>query len=64
MIITEVSALTGWLKCVHAKSLSPTLCDPMDCSPLGSSVLGIFQARIPEWVALLQGIFPTQELNL
>ena len=27
-----------------------TLCDPMDCSPLGSSVHGIFQARILEWV--------------
>ena len=30
----------------------PTLCDPMDCSPLGSSVHGIFQARILEWVAI------------
>ena len=29
-----------------------TLCDPMNCSPPGSSVLGIFQARIPEWVAM------------
>ena len=28
-----------------------TLCDPMDCSPPGSSVHGIFQTRIPEWVA-------------
>ena len=28
-----------------------TFCDPMDCSPPGSSVLGIFQARILEWVA-------------
>ena len=28
------------------------LCDPMDCSPLGSSVHGIFQARILEWVAI------------
>ena len=28
-----------------------TLCDPMDCSPPGSSVHGIFQARILEWVA-------------
>ena len=37
----------------------------MDCSPLGSSVHRIFQARILEWVTiiLLQGIFPTQELN-
>ena len=29
-----------------------TLCDPMDCSPPGSSVHGIFQARIMEWVAI------------
>ena len=29
----------------------PTLCDPMDCSPPGSSVPGILQARIVEWVA-------------
>ena len=31
----------------------PTLCDPMDCSPPGSSVHGILQARILEWVAIL-----------
>ena len=30
----------------------PTLCDPMDCKPPGSSVHGIFQARILEWVAI------------
>ena len=29
-----------------------TVCDPMDCSPSGSSVHGIFQARILEWVAI------------
>ena len=40
--------------CVHAKSLlsCPTLCHPMDCSPPGSSVHGILQARILEWVAM------------
>ena len=31
---------------------SPILCDPMDCSLLGSSVCGILQARILEWVAM------------
>ena len=31
----------------------PTLCDPMDCSLPGSSVHGILQARILEWVAIL-----------
>ena len=30
----------------------PTLCDPMDCSPPGSSIHGIFQARVLEWVAM------------
>ena len=37
----------------RAKSLQLclTLCDPMDCSPPGSSVRGILQARILEWVA-------------
>ena len=30
----------------------PTLCDPMDCSRPGSSVNGIFQARILEWIAI------------
>ena len=42
-----------------------TLYDPKDCSPSGSSVHGILQARIPEWVArsCLQGIFQTQGSN-
>ena len=37
-----------------AKSLQscPTLCDPIDSSPIGSSVPGILQARILEWVAI------------
>ena len=40
------------------------LCDPMDCSPPGSSVQVILQARIPEWVAIFSpGIFPTQGSN-
>ena len=30
----------------------PTLCDPMDCSPPGSSVHEVLQARILEWVAI------------
>ena len=29
--------------------LCPTLSDPMDCSPPGSSIHGIFQARVLEW---------------
>jgi len=40
--------------CMCAKSLQlcPTLCNPMDCSQLDSSVHGILQARILEWVAM------------
>ena len=43
----------------------PTLCDPMDCNPPGSSVHEILQARTLEWVChfLLQRIFPTQASN-
>ena len=32
--------------------LCPTLCDPVDCSSAGSSIHGILQARILEWVAI------------
>ena len=32
--------------------LCPTLCDPIDCSPPGSSVYGIFQARTLEWITI------------
>ena len=44
--------------CMKVKSesevtqLCPTLSDPMDCSPPGTSVHGIFQARVLEWVAI------------
>ena len=32
--------------------LCPTLCDPMDCNPPGSTVHGILQARILDWLAI------------
>ena len=38
--------------CTKAFQSCLTLCDPVDCSPPGSSVLGILQARILEWVAI------------
>ena len=46
------------LQCMKVKGeseitqLCPTLRDPMDCSLPGSSVRGIFQARVPEWGAI------------
>ena len=43
----------------------PALCNSMDCSPPGSSICGIFQARILEWVAISssRGVFLTQGLK-
>ena len=38
--------------CVLSAKLCWTRCDPMDCRPPGSSVHGILQARIREWVAI------------
>ena len=40
--------------CAHAQSLQSclSLCNPMDDSPPGSSIYGILQARILEWVAM------------
>ena len=37
---------------VLVAQLCQTLCDPMDCSPLGSSVHGLLQARMLEWVTI------------
>ena len=39
-------------QCMLVAQLCQTLCDPMDCNPPSSSVHGIFQARILEWVAI------------
>ena len=43
----------------------PTLCDPMDCNPPGSSVHGIIQATILEWVAIsyFRGPFQPRDGN-
>ena len=42
-----------------------TLCDPVDCSPPGSSVHGILQARTLQWAAISfsRGVFPTTEFK-
>ena len=51
-------AVTGEIFIKYAESESevaqscPTLCDPMDCSLSGSSIHGIFQARVLEWIAI------------
>ena len=52
---TDYIKLVSIITCVHAKllQLCLTLCNPTDCSPPGSSVHGIHQARMWEWAALL-----------
>ena len=62
LIVTSVSK--GKYACMCAQSC-PTLCNPLVCNPPGSSVRGILQARILEWVAISfsRGIFLTQGLN-
>ena len=42
----------SFVTCALLFSCDRLFCDPMDCSPPGSSVYGIFQARILEWVAI------------
>ena len=51
--------------CLVAKSC-PSLCNPVDCSPPGSSVRGISQARTLEWVAISfsRGSSQLRDLNL
>ena len=41
----------GWVCVISRVSPVPALCDPLDCSPPGSSVHGLSQAGILEWVA-------------
>ena len=50
--------------CVLSHFSCLTLCNSMDCSPSGSSVLGILQARILEWVAMpFSGDVPNQGIE-
>ena len=60
--LSLVNIVWWWFSCqVVSES-----CDPMDCSLPDSSVHGILQARILEWVTISfsRGIFPTQGLKL
>ena len=47
-----VSSLPKVVVVVYLLNCVPLLCDPMDCSPPGSFVYGISQARTLEWVAI------------
>ena len=48
--LAQIIEVTVWV-CAQLLQSCPTLCDPMDCNPPGSSVHGIIQVRILEWVA-------------
>ena len=52
--LSEWMTTTGTCMCTQLLWLwlCPILCNPMDCSPLSSSVHGILQARILEWIAI------------
>ena len=54
------------LTATAAKSLQscPTLCDPMDCSLPGSSIHGIFQARVLEWGAIAFSEMLTRSMQI
>ena len=57
-IIGNIHVYVGTQSC-------PALCDPVDCCLPGSSVHGIFQARVLEWgvISSSWGVFSTQGLN-
>ena len=55
MVRTEMPITTKWINYslrAQLLQLCPTLCDPMNCNLPGSSVHGILQATILEWVAM------------
>ena len=61
MCCTLVSCVLFCTKYTEVAQSCLTLCNPMDCSPPGSSVHGIFQVWILEWVVV--SFFCTQYLN-
>ena len=64
------SGLHSHLQCMKVKSESevgqscPTLSDPMDCSLPGSSIHGIFQARVLEWGAIAFSVEIIKEMQM
>ena len=50
-IFSHPFPFVNYFLCAKLLQSCPNLCDPMDCSPSGSSVHGILQASILEWVA-------------
>ena len=63
--IALTEAVVSWMYalCV-SHSVCPILCNPIDCSPPGSFVHGILQAKILEWVVISPGDFPDSGIEL
>ena len=53
LVLYITSSIVVWFMYAQSLQLCPTLCNPMNCSLPGSSVHGILQARILEWIAML-----------
>ena len=58
-LLTGLGICTYWFSVRVDAQTCLTLCDPMDYSPPGSSVHGILQARILEWVAIFSSKGPS-----
>ena len=60
--LRELLLIMPWAMVCDAEllQLCPPLCTPMDCSPPGSAVQGILQARVLEWVAVSSSRGPSQ----
>ena len=51
-LLTTLASTPAAAAAAKSLQLCLTLCDPIDCSPPGSSIHGIFQARVLEWGAV------------
>ena len=60
-LLPYAAAAAAAAKSLH---LCPTLSDPVDCSLPGSSVHGIFQARVREWVAIAFSVLPSTRVEM
>ena len=64
VFLKKIIYVLYWKNTSEVTQSCPTLCNPMDCSLPGSSVHGIFQARVLVWVAIFfPGYLPNQGLN-
>ena len=60
----NIRSLFCLICCRQVTQSCPTLCDPVDCSPPGSSVHGILQAGILEWVAISSSRRPRDQTRV